>query len=388
MAEQDTTNTQPPDTLPYLDFYQFSIQHSAEQEPGWPEAYLTSKPVARILRRLTHTKGNMIAVIANQGMGKGTTQRYLQSKLHTLRKKVVSIKWQDLKHLFDKIPRYITHEFYDEQLNERLLRANKPIPYFQQENAKERLLGTQETAKLRLDAIIIGLIENEGTILIDFPDYDKRSRGQMLRDLKEFQTFWVKLCSYDGFESVNVIFFWQKELWGGHFSFGKWDVFELKPFTPIRLADWINENWDHPFQTKALETIANLARGVPRWFKKYIMVCLDCYYDQLDTFEGWITEDHVKKWITLDHLVDDWNRELMEVFPKNKGSRRKAVEVFKHLQEYGKTTQAELQELYYGPENSDKMRCSRVLAKLEEHGYINRAYDGREKAVEMVFQYE
>lgn len=383
--------------LPYSAVYQYASLNSAEQWRTFEPDYLWSKPMKGLLRRLTHTQGNNIIVLANQGIGKTTARLILSQKLFP---KAASIKWESLKTLYSKLPKGFSSGYDGETLLEEVMQQGKgyKLGMRSTQNAAERILGKTRVNELKTEAVISGLTDDEvKTLLIDFPDYDKRSRGQMLKDLKDFQQLWIAITeATDYAQTINIVVFWQKELYGGHFSFGKWDVVELKPFKPEELAsyyteiNWLEKQGSEPFTHKALLHLAILARGVFRWFKKYIRICLDAYYDELESGNDilLITETDVKNWITLDRLLDDWNRELMEVFPKSKGHRRKAIEILVHLQEHGKTTQAELQQLYYGPESSDKMTCSRTLAKLEEHGYILRSYDGREKAVEMVYQYD
>lgn len=381
---------------PYLEVYQWCVKHAAEQHPLYTDLYIESLPVKRLVRRLVSTQGNLIALIGNQGVGKTSTLKYIRYKLSRQDQVCILIKWAGLESIFQQLPPKYVDKDYSTNLVEAAQQTNKRLSFFPTRREYERLIGKNQTLEIQLKMAVSGLAQQEATILIEFQDYDKRSRGQMVRDLKEFQVFWSLITEHDPDSCLNIVFAWQRELWGGHFNFGKFDVVELKPFTPETLArhyeqiGFQSKNGFEPFTYEALMLIAGLARGVPRWYKKYIRVCLDHLYDNLETGNtvDAITEECVRQWITIELLSEDWHRELLEVFPKSMGLRRKAVQVFVHLQQHGSTTQAEIQQLMFGSESSDKMACSRLLAKVEEAGYIAREYDGREKMVRMVNQYE
>jgi len=192
---------------------------------------------------------------------------------------------------------------------------------------------------------------------------------------KEEKHFW---------QVSNIIIFWQKELWGGHFQFGKWDAEELKTFEPEQLVEYYKQQFGstEPFEKEALTIIAGLSRGIFRWYKKYIRVSLDNYYDRTDKTQ--ITVEDIKKWITIDRLTEDYERELIDVFPKARGQRRKAVQVLVYLREHGETPQSQIQLAIFGEEPADKTACSRMLTKLEDAGYITRRYEKKEKLVKIV----
>ena len=77
----------------------------------------------------------------------------------------------------------------------------------------------------------------------------------------------------------------------------------------------------------------------------------------------------------------------MEVLPKSRGLRKKAVEIMAHLFEVGEVTQAEATTRFFGDDGAARTTCSRLLSKLEEYGYITRVPGGREKVIKLVAQH-
>ena len=227
---------------------------------------------------------------------------------------------------------------------------------------------------------LLEFLSEASCILIDTPDYDKRNRREMINDLKALQALWEELNNYsieekDGYPPNMVIFF-QKELFQGHFFFGKMLVHEKKPLDPRQMADYFEKRFpDHPFTREALEELAALSRGIFRRFKKYIQTCLENYYLSQDISK--ITVEHVKKWISMDMLIRDMELELLDIFPKRKEQRVMTVKLLRYLHERGgMATQKEITEdLFEG----EKMACSRLLRTLESHGYIVRVKKRGEK---------
>jgi len=252
----------------------------------------------------------------------------------------------------------------------------------------EEILGRRKTSEIRREAARYQT-QNFGNILIDFPDYDKRSRGQMRKDLKDFGEWWEQICDVanEYAQEPNIVIFWQEELWGDHFTFGKWDIVRLRPFNPTKLREHYSEKFGScdPFTPQALEYVAGLARGIFRWYKKYLRICLDKWYD-LQEKEGVvspITNANVNNWITIQHLIDDWDRELTTIFPRSRFQRHKAVAIIRYLNEHGDTSQLKLQETFYGEDNKAKIACSRLLTGLEESGYISRTPHEHTKTVSL-----
>ena len=183
----------------------------------------------------------------------------------------------------------------------------------------------------------------------------------------------------EGYEQAcNIVVFWQKELCGGHFSFGKFDVVELKTWQPQDLVSKIEKKWRHPFAHEALLGRAILSRGIWRRFKKYMRICLDHFYYATQTE---ITVEDVKQWISLDQLVKDMELELMDLYPRQKENRRMTVMVLRFLREKGPTDQPAIARALF---EGNKMACSRLLHKLEGYDYVASEYQDRCKVWRIV----
>lgn len=264
--------------LPYLNVYRWTTKLSTEQEESME--YIWSAEVKSLLRRLTYTQGNNVAVIGLQGSGKTATRNELQFALESSsrntqsKKKTISIKWsipKTIEKTLRESANYdletyllILHGPLREKLQVDQVREGYGIPqaldtyminttltenetiavrkwifHFNDEKIirtvtiaipkLEKILGRRKTSELRREAAKYQT-QNLGNILIDFPDYDKKSRGQMRKDLKDFGEWWEQICNVDNeyAQQPNIVIFWQEELWGDHFTFGKWDIVRLR----------------------------------------------------------------------------------------------------------------------------------------------------------------
>jgi len=248
----------------------------------------------------------------------------------------------------------------------------------------------EKTGRKIIDELLISyIVDFRETILIDLPDYSKQNHSEMIKDLREIQKLWEELLLIEAFD-VNIVLFVQKELFKGHFFYGKADVYEIKPLTPEQLYDFYTKNfagefiinnqkitYPAPFENEAFYELARLSRGIFRRFKKYIRICLENWYEELEAQGRWkaplplIKKDQVLRWIGIEQLEKDMELELMDLFPKSKENRRYSVILLRYLQEHGPTDQKTLTEAIFGNyDDSSKMACSRLLAKLEAHGYI------------------
>ncbi len=234
----------------------------------------------------------------------------------------------------------------------------------------------------------LGYVSDVKAILLDLPDYTKHTATYMNRDLSSIQTFWERLMDEQEGRFPNLVLFIQKELFHGHFFFGKCDVVELRPLTPEELTEYYARLFGNyePFTEEALTEIAFLSRGIFRRFKKYILICLDNWYDLLDSNKitqhnknknkNLINKKKIQEWISLKQLVKDMELELYDIFPKSKMLLRNAVIMLRFLREHGPTPQLELTNKLF---DGYKMGCSRMLNKLEAHGYIKNEKQGKEK---------
>ena len=392
--------------------YQWACKLTAEQGE---KAYLQPPEFKMVLTRLLTTTGNMIAVIGLQGVGKTAFREKLSDELWRNNKVAYSIKWkgnfeQSFVDAVDIDEGFESHEYigflFEAILADfgnwtKLCEALKiPLNSAEAHEIKkfitregkvaysklyhllpkiERFYGQKRIKELREEFLVIKL-ENAHTILIDLPDYDRNNINQMSKDLTLIQEWWENLCKFHDYEykqKVNLVLFIQKELFRGHFFLGKFDVYEIKPFTPKMLTEFYEAIFgsSFPFTEEALREIAVLSRGVFRRFKKYIRICLDRL---LQSGLNIITLENVRQWITLDQLVKDMELELMTIFPKEREHRILSVKLLRLLREKGPLTQSQItKEIFDGA----AMKASRVLGKLEAWGYIKRERKGKDKIV-------
>lgn len=426
--------------LPYSQVYEWASKNRTESKPA--EKYKWTPETKSLLRILRHFNGQLIAVIGLQGIGKTALRNQLSLELG---QSAISVKWTDaneMEYLIDKLMNSkeklwktldyegkLYYEFnrviegwkypsnseeYYEKVKQALnfsfdevkykefiellkkeiyethtrLRENKRLTTFQRiqyiKSNIEEFLGEEKVSDIKK-----GVYEEEKlNILIDFTDYNITSKNAMNRDFKNFQKIWEYLTydEYKGYDQKsNFVLFFQQEMWskGNHFFYGKCNPRMLKPFTPEELTDYYVDkfNGEEPFTREALLLIGSQARGIFRWFMKYIAECIEKYWYLVEEDPSnniVLGVDKVKQWITMDMLSEDWERELENVFPNSKDYRTKAIQVITHLRENGETLQTELTKMFF---EGKSHRCSRCLSALELHGYIRSEYVGRGKMV-------
>jgi DNA-binding transcriptional ArsR family regulator/energy-coupling factor transporter ATP-binding protein EcfA2 len=389
-------------SYPHEDVYNWSTALSAEQKTVFGEEFLSSTEVKTIIRRLKISQNNMIAVIGNQGSGKTTVKANIFASFEdedgNVPDNIQSFKWSSIEKMYEIIINPdVQAEYRSSILNEpkivKMRRGTQKLEGYENFSQIEMRVNRARRQELMWEAFMSRASgDQEATFLIDFPDYDKKNRRKMLQDIDSFREWWDTIVLRDNLYgdgmTMNIVVFFQKELWGTHFYDGKFDVVELKPFTPTQLKDHYIQLFvkPTPFTEEALVYLAGLARGIIRWFKKYIRLCLDTLYNYMDEGKGFtpITIDHVKEWVTLAQISEDWERELMEILPKSRGSRVKAVKIIRLLYEKGDALQSDIRKQYFGDDEVAETACSRLLSKLEEAGYITRDPEGKEKIIKLV----
>jgi hypothetical protein len=394
-----------------------------------------------LLRRLESTMGNMIAVIGLQGSGKTALKQALELELANKDFKVFSLKWvgnihekflektvedeeEQLKY-FDELMQLLVNEELPKIVDQRqggfsevnvhvydlarkilkrlrLQNCEDLIPYLKafysasgfEKDLKmhrrslmkllpllEKSLGKAKTERVK-SKLLSNKLQTAHTILIDLPDYDRNSSREMYKDLTALQSWWENIFTenFEGYkQNVNLVLFFQKELFHGHFFIGKLDTYELKPLTPDELTEYFKKTFGNyaPFTEEAIKEIGMLSRGIFRRFKKYIRICLDHYFDNTITQ---VTRENVNNWISLDEIIKDMELELMTIFPKETENRILSVKLLRLLREKGPLSQSKIAEEIFG---GATMRTSRVVDKLESRGYIKRERSGKEKIVSL-----
>lgn len=431
-----------------LEIRQWASQRVTEYSGNSPGAYLETVDSQILLNRLEDIpRGQAIAVIGLQGSGKTALKEYLSATLS----RSLSFKWTTQKKVKDFVLSTIQYETPYDSAFEENTEADKimsklnnilNLPIYNEYNIsivcsnimnfikssdpKEHtvvyeyilyLFGNYEDDPLKelqikgnmleniipkikkslgndvvneiKNEIFIDSVNNAGTILIEFPDYDKRSRGQSIRDLRNFQEFLEDLFNNQKSTGIqtpdlpNLVIFFQQELWeDDHFMKGKFESIYIKPFTEEELSDYYIKTFGgaEPFTLEALLYIGKLSRGIFRWFKKYISICIERMdLNKIDV----ITAEIVMDWITSDIMYEDWKRELGNVF-KGVGRIRKALEILKYLIEKGVVEQDAIMKDFFGDDGSARTACSRALNKLEEKGYISKEQKGRRNLVKFI----
>jgi energy-coupling factor transporter ATP-binding protein EcfA2 len=430
---------------PYIQkIYEWASLLTTEQKEESANYFWTPEAKA-LLRRLECSSGNMIAVLGLQGSGKTALRQALELQLANKDFAVFSLKWVgDIHKKFEEKTLGEEHEaeYFDELMDalydEELRKAQKSIfdrislnditskiakrlglldhvdhilAYLKARYSRkaysegdlevcraeilrflpliERSLGKAKVNEIKT-RFLTDQLQTAHTILIDMPDYDRSNFREMYRDLTKLQTWWENVFTdqFEGYtQKVNLVLFFQKEMFHGHFFMGKFDVYELKPLTPDQLLECYRNLFQsfEPFTEEALRQIAILSRGIFRRFKKYIRICLDNFLN-LNTItpnledKRVISVEDVNQWITEDQIVKDMELELMTIFPKERENRVLSVKVFSLLREKGALPQSKIaEEIFEGA----LMKTSRVLDRLESWGYIKRERSGKEKIVSL-----
>jgi hypothetical protein len=315
--------------------YQWACRLAAEQ--GEEEYYWTSSAES-LFKRLLMSRGRCIAVIGLQGVGKTALRVALEKRLRENGKKAVAVKFG--------MPEW------DEKL--------RPLFKFDTPNVK---------------AIFSRGLDY---FLIDLPDYDRSNISKLRKQLDAFQELWEsRIVSHEGgyLQNVNIVFFFQKELFYGHFWLGKLDTYEIKPLSSEELISCYKRNFGStfPFHEEALKTLALLSRGIFRRFKKYVRMCLENYFEaDIDV----VKPENVRQWVTLNQLIEDAELEFMTIFPKEREHCMLSVQTLRLLSEKGPLPQQQIvDEVFDGAE----MKASRVLNKLETYQYIKGKGEAKKK---------
>lgn len=356
------------------------------------EAYYWTQSAKTLLFKLKNVEQALIGVIGLQGTGKTTTLEMLASEVYSKQTKTAFINWTpDWFEQFKEragVYRNYKGSIYDEAWfkAEAYAQAHKPIlgktvshdllsdlEDHTMPLAKAKLiLGTRKCKELLQQSVYWALSEMR-YIFIDLPDYSKKSRGNMIRDLRDVETLWKKLqqIPYSGSGLFHVFLIGcQKELFGGHFFFGKMDVVEIKPLKPNELVQAYKQKWKsvEPFTEEALLLIAELSRGVFRRFLKYIVLSIETAVNiRPEEKEKPLDRKLVEEAVSMEQIMQDMDLELSEVF-KDKTKKVQAVKLLTMLRQVKEANQKEIAtEL-----DINEMNAGRLVKKLEAHGYVKR----------------
>jgi len=333
----------------------------ARSSMGEEHYYYVTEAVKRLMWKLTHLHGQLIAFIGLQGTGKTSALNYIFSELDKGKEKdeipVILIKvtkdWQ--ASLRKACEFYIKKEFRAEA---KLAAKEKEriLLYQPKEKSKsEKKAAEKDTIEGVIDEVI-----SEATILIDLPDYSKTDRRVMARNLSDIESMWEQ-----GFKYNNIIVAMQKELFKGHFFLGKMTVIELKPLKPEELMNVFKTQFPdcNLIGDDALILLGQLARGVFRRFLKYLGLTIENFV--ASNGEPPINAAYVNKVVTVEHVIADMELELYDLF-KNANQRRQAVELLYRLRDRKPMNQKDIAEFL----NVSMPNVSRLVTKLGR--YVNK----------------
>jgi len=402
---------EPGNSVPTSEIYSWASQLASESRKldwvfywyVWPDA------VREIIRKLETTSGGIFGLVGFQGVGKSSALLAILSgrmllqheeyrKAHEsgdppdLGQDVIRFKWRRQSELLPSLLNN-THEasaeFHREYLGALMVQVRMHFPHLiSQELEKNPEWLNPEWAAARLGRSAIrgvqqnswlNMLRKKKLILIDTPDYSKTDRRLMARDLEEMYWLWNSLSRATYLEDEtkpNLVIAIQKEMFRDHFFFDKMEKVELEPLKPEQMLEAYRKRFKaiEPFTEDALLTLARMSRGIFRRFLRYITVTLHHWETGR---EGPIDATVVKEAVTVERLVEDMERKLAELFPKQSDLRLKAVRLLMHLEESGPKKQTELAEEL----GMEGYAMSRLLAKLELHRYIIRRREGTDKIV-------
>jgi hypothetical protein len=371
--------------------YRWASHLTAETRYTDPESYkdyfLTAS--ARSLHfKLTHMEQGLVGVIGLQGVGKTSTLQKLAYDLNTSETSAIFIRWvADWQKIIEANPRIA--RAYKSTLNERLHEKEEAygrtfrrmpglggkVPDLTDLGRLERgeisletmeaTLGKNESKKVMEEAIISTLAFTR-YVFIDLPDYSKKTKSAMNEDLETVDNLWKRATQIAG-DDMRTIFVIgiQKEMYGGHFLFGKMVPVVLSPMKIEEMVAAYKQKWVtiDPFTEESLKLLAQKSRGIFRRFLKYIMMCIEGAAGQ----DLPITVEIVNRSITLDVLNADMDLELTDVFQNNREHKMMAVKTLAYLSNKN-ANQKDVAEML----DADETATGRLVKKLETYGYLKR----------------
>ncbi len=215
-------------------------------------------------------------------------------------------------------------------------------------------------------------IKHRRFFLVDLPDYRTGSSSRMARDLDGIDKLWYDMRYGEDYGKKHLIVAVQKEMFRGHYLFGKGQVFWLRPLRSDELLTfyWRRFGSGYPFSRDSLTLVAVLSRGVFRRFIRYIRLCLQ---DMKGSGVESVNVDDVRRVISLDVVAGDMDLELSGLL---RGAEKGyAVAVISALMRVGEMNQKDL-SLRLGVSETI---MSRLLGKLEGLGYVKRVHGDRKE---------
>ena len=367
-----------------------------------PEYYVWPRAVKKLGDELADSMySRLVALVGQQGVGK--TSALMALRQIRFRKGseesggVVFFKWRRESQLFLDLlsGRHECSagflEVYRSRLLEELRNAEGDLKWGDRERIwgsrsadvtvewAERRLGRRVCDRLRAEVWMSFLVDYS-ILFVDTPDYSRRDRRAMARDLMDIQWFW-HACNQNRSLRPRMVLAVQKEMvLSGNFFLDKMVRVDLEPLEAGELVEAYVKQFSgpEPFTREALLVLAGMSRGVFRRFLRYISLALDAWELQGRRPER-VDVGLVRGAVGVERISEDMELELSEPFPRDREFRVLAVRVLLWLGEVGTARQQELLSRF-GVEES---RLSRLLERLELHRYISRERHGADKIVSL-----
>jgi predicted XRE-type DNA-binding protein len=348
------------------------------------EFYYVPEPIKRLEWSLTHVKRQLIALIGLQGTGKTSALNYIFTSLNNQKMKTAYIKWSgdwftNLIDAYDDIAEAVNEqieinirdqlESYGSQHKTHPVLKHVPtaddlddygFKRLMTETPYDLFLPKGKIEEIKKETVWKCLAEHD-VILIDLPDYTKIDKRLMAKHLLEVQQLWGKVGA-----NPNIVVAIQKELFSGHFFFGKMDKVELTPLKPEELIFVFQKQFPNCnlITDSALLLLGELSRGVFRRFLKYLK--LTCETFAVSEQKPPIDVEHVNKAVTVQQLMDDMELELYDIF-RDANQRQQAVKLLNHL----RTTplnQKDIAEFL----NVSEPTAAKIISRLFAYRYIDK----------------
>jgi len=355
------------------------------EERSEEEFYYVTEPVKRLEWSLLNVSNQLIALTGLQGTGKTSALNYLSRTLTKKGVKNVKVKWTENwretlfksdEKLAGKLEQNIEAEIYE--LLCAYAYAGKVFPilgrkptldhmniqvarelYEKSGLHSELILGKGKTKQIE-DATLKEFLTDCSVIFIDLPDYTKTNRRFMDKHLSEVQALWESVVR----TGKNIVVSIQKELFSGHFFFGKMDVKELKPLKAeefLQVFKMQFSDYNNVMTDDAIILLGQLSKGVFRRFLKYLKETIEKYNQNLP-----IDVKQVNDAVTIEDIMADMELELYDAF-KDANQRRQAVELLHKLRS-GAISQKGIADFL----NVSEATAGKIVSKLLVYHYVNR----------------
>ena len=365
--------------------------------------YLWPESVRRLALTLELSSRGLYALNGWLGVGKSQAMLALSDELSAKKIRTLYVKVQERAGLIKSIRReygellpkyeedFVWNEFVD-AIRDPRLRLKLENARFNSNSKEQRdfmMAAIKQEKKpfaIDLDLIYrflpketVGKIKEEAfkqflkefrVLLIDLPDYPRGGKQAMSMDLDNIQKIWNTLTDWDG----NIVISLQRELLGdegvSHYFLGKASVYEIKPFSATELLDLYKMKWKDvsPFTENALRYVAKLARGITRRWLRYLGIILQSWLlDGEKTIP--IDAERVQWYLPPDEITNDMDAELSHIFRKSPEGKTNALKVIGLL---NSTEELLTQKRVASLLRIGQMECSRIVEKLEDHGYLKR----------------